>query len=173
MTLLRDVEHAFHDWKGAHGFCRVRIYAATEASGGLPIVVLTEPNENTGPSVTNTLEQLAAEILVRYLGQQDGLEPPFVLVEHYPDRQPRGARARWHDPFFGEVFALVTFASWSLRPRWAGPRRDLLLSVGTPSWQHVSRDQVEALIRHSLDWPACSCAVLASSGQPRGGEDPA
>ncbi len=80
MTLLRDVEYRFRDQKGAEGVCRVRIFAA--AAGELPVVILTELATNTGPSVTNTVEQLAAEILTRYLGEQDGLEPPCVLLEH-------------------------------------------------------------------------------------------
>jgi len=85
MPPLRDVEHSFRDQKGAAGVCRVRVFASPEASGGLPVVILTELATNDGPSVTNTVEQLAAEILTRYLGGQDGLEPPFVRVEHYPD----------------------------------------------------------------------------------------
>jgi len=82
MPPLRDVEHRFRDQKGAEGVCRVRVFAA--ASGGLPVVILSELASNDGPSVTNTVEQLAAEILSRYLPEQDGLEPPFVLLEHYP-----------------------------------------------------------------------------------------
>ncbi len=173
MPLLRDSEHSFRDSKGAEGFCRIHIYPGTEASGGLPIVVLSEPTENTGPSITNTIEQLAAEILARYLGQQDGLEPPFVLVEHYPDRQPRGARARWHDPFFGETFALVSFKRWSPRLRQAPWSRRLVATLGTPTWRHVSRGDVESLLGQPLDWPACTCSVPVSADGMKGGAEPA
>jgi len=65
--LLQHLDHVYRDWKSAEGHCRVRIYAGTEASGHLPIVILTEPNDNDGPSVTNTIEQIAAEVLTRYL----------------------------------------------------------------------------------------------------------
>ncbi|MBV9327255.1 MAG: hypothetical protein JO352_26195 [Chloroflexi bacterium] len=59
--------------------------------------------------MTNTVEQIAAEVLMYYLPGQEGLVPACVLVKHYPDRQPRGNEARWHDPFFGETFDLVSF----------------------------------------------------------------
>jgi hypothetical protein len=153
----RELEHVYRDWKGAQGRCHVRIYHATEASGHLPVVIVTDPNDNDGPSVTNTIEQLGAEILSRYLPDQDGLDPPFVLVEHYPDRQPRGVEARWHDPFFGETFDVVTFKTCSPRPRWTGPRRGMLQSFGTPDWRHLSRQEVETLIGEALGWPACTC----------------
>jgi hypothetical protein len=48
----REFEHVYRDWKGAQGRCRVRIYHATEASGHLPVVIVTDPNDNDGPSVT-------------------------------------------------------------------------------------------------------------------------
>lgn len=155
-----------HDYTAANGFdgwCYVRIYAPTEASGGLPVVILTDAD---GPSVTNTVEQLAAEVLYRYLPQQDGAVPPFVLVEHYPDRQPRGAEARWHNPYMGETFDLVTFDSWRLRPGFLrvpdGVRP--FLRVGVSIWQHADRAAVERLIGGELDWPACTCQLAAREG---------
>jgi hypothetical protein len=153
-VLLREVEHVYRDWKQAEGRCHVRIYRGTEASGYLPVVILTQPNASTGPSITNAIEQLAAEVLVRYLPEQDGLEPPFVVVEHYPDRQPH---AGWHEPFFGETFDLVTFERWSPRPRPVGHGRGTLLSFGTPDWRHATRQEVEELIGQGLPWPACTC----------------
>lgn len=157
MTVLCELEHVYRDWKGAQGHCRVRIYHATEASGYLPVVIVTNPNDNDGPSVTNTIEQLGAEILSRYLPEQDGLEPPFVLIEHYPDRQPRGVDARWHDPFFAETFDLLTFETWSPRPRWTGSKRGMFPSFGTLKWRHISREDVEQLVGELLGWRACTC----------------
>jgi hypothetical protein len=46
---------------------------------------------------------------VGYLPGRDDLAPQCVLILHYADRQHRGSDARWHDPFFGEIFDLVTF----------------------------------------------------------------
>jgi len=157
--LLGEIEHVYQDWKSAQGHCRVRIYAGTGASGHLPTVILTEPNNNDGPSVTNTIEQIAAEVLTRYLPEQDGLEPAFLLVEHYPDRQPRGVHARYHDDFFGETFDLVMFERWSPRLRSADGRRGMLQSFGTPDWRHIDRQRVEDLIGEALDRPPCTCRV--------------
>ncbi len=151
MPPLRDVEHRFRDWKGAEGVCRVRVFASPEASGGLPVVILTELATNDGPSVTNTVEQLAAEILTRYLGEQDGLEPPFVLVEHYPDT---GCR---RDHLGAEHFDLVTFAHYQPRARWQGPHRGMLQRFGEPDWRRISRADVEQLIGQDLGEPACTC----------------
>jgi len=120
MPPIRDVEHTFTDWKGAEGICRVRIFAGTAASSGLPVVILTELAANHGPSVTNTAEQLAAEIATRYLPEMDGLEPPAVFLEHYP---ASGCR---RDSIAAEHFDLVTFANYAGRPRWQGPHRGML-----------------------------------------------
>jgi hypothetical protein len=138
-VLLRELEHVYQDWKSAQDQCRVSIYAGTEASLHLPVVIVTNPNDNQGPSVTNTIEQIAAEILTHYLPQEDGVEPQFVLVEHYPDRQPRGANARYHDPFFGETLDLVTLERRSPRLRHSGWRHGMVQSFDTPDWRHVDR----------------------------------
>ncbi len=135
MSPLRDIEHRFRDQKGAAGVCRVRVFAA--ASGELPVVILTELATNDGPSVTNTVEQLAAEILTRYLGEQDGIEPPFVLLEHYPDT---GCR---RDHLDAEHFDLVTFAHWHGRPRFVAAGRGMLQRFGEPDWRRISRADVE------------------------------
>jgi len=153
MPPLRDVEHAYRDQKGAEGVCRVRIFASPEASGGLPVVILTELATNTGPSVTNTVEQLAAEIATRYLGEQDGLEPPFVLVEHYPDT---GCR---RDHLNVEHFDLVTFAHYRPRAHWQAPWRGVIQKFGEPDWRRISRADVEQLIGQELGEPACTCQL--------------
>jgi hypothetical protein len=176
VPLLHECEHVYRDWKNAEAHCQVRIYAGTERSQHLPVVILTELADNDGPSITNTVEQIAAEVLIRYLPEQDGLAPPqdglappFVLVERYPDRQPRGVEARWHDPFFGETFDLVTLDRWSPRRGRAVGRR-VVYTLGTPDWHHVDRAQVEELIGEALPWPACTCqAVAPSAARPRGG----
>jgi len=149
MPPIRDVEHSFRDQKGAAGVCRVRVFAA--AAGELPIVILTELSTNDGPSVTNSVEQLAAEILTRYLGEQDGLEPPFALVEHYPDT---GCR---RDHLGAEHFDLVTFAHYRPRAHWQSPWRGVIQNFGEPDWRRISRADVEQLIGQELGEPACTC----------------
>jgi hypothetical protein len=101
--LVREVEHVFRDWKNCKGRCRVSIFAGTPASCGLPVVILADANHNVSPSITNAMEQIAAEVLSRYLPDQDGIEPPCVLIAHYPDRRPRGPEALFHDRFFGDA----------------------------------------------------------------------
>ncbi len=159
MPPLRDFEYTFRDWKNAEGRCQVRIFAGTEASSGLPVVMVTEPNDNAGPSVTNAMETLAPELLSRYLPEQDGLEPPFVLVEHYPDHQFDAAGAQRHDPFLGETFDLVSFEHWRSRPRWQGPRRGMMQSFGEPQWRRTTRGDVERLIGEPLPWLSCTCQL--------------
>jgi hypothetical protein len=161
--LVREVQHVFRDWKNYEGRCRVSIFAATSASGSLPVVILTEPNDNVGPSITNSIEQVAAEVLTRYLPEQDGLEPPCVLIEHYPDRQPRGPEARFHDPFFGETFDRVTFDRWWPKFHRVSRRAEPLLKLGIPDWRHLDRDTVEGLIGGPLPWPACTCRTRPGS----------
>jgi len=151
MPPLRDVEHAYRNWKGAEGVCRVRIFAATEASGGLPVVILTELASNHGPSITNTAEQLAAEIATRYLPEMDGIESPATFIEHYPDT---GCQ---RDRLGAEHFDLVTFAHHAGRPRFASARRGMLQRFGEPDWRRISRAEVEQLIGQELGEPACTC----------------
>jgi len=151
MPPIRDIEHAYRDGKGAEGACRVRIFASTEASGGLPVVILSELTSNHGPSVTDTAEQLVAEIATKYLPEMDGIEPPALFVEHYPDS---GCQ---RDRLGAEHFDLVTFAHHAGRPRFASPRRGMLQRFGEPAWRRISRADVEQLIGQELGEPASTC----------------
>lgn len=85
------------------GECLLRVYAA--ADGGLPVAVVTELDDNLGPSVTNAIENVHAAV-------RDGIsragEPfAFRLVEHY--------RARGRHP---ATYDLVGFRIGPLTPRW-------------------------------------------------------
>jgi hypothetical protein len=151
--LLRDAEHVYRSLAGVEGHCRVRIYAPTAASGGLPIVLLEEMVSNTGPSVTNEVEQIAAEVVSRYLPEQDGLEPPALFVEHYPDM---GCR---RDELAAEHFDQVTCAHSAGRPRFWNVQRGMLQRFGEPEWRRIQRTEVEAWIGEALPEPACTCPV--------------
>ena len=135
--LLRDTEGVYRSPAGIEGRCRVRIYAPPAASSGLPTVLLSELAGNTGPSITNEVEQIAA-VLSRYLPEQDGAEPPFLLVEHYPDM---GCR---RDALAAEHFDQVTLAHYAGRPRWSVQQRGMVQRFGEPDWRRVDRAQVEA-----------------------------
>src|ERR687885_67593 len=142
--LLRDTEHAYRSLAGIGGRCRVRIYAPAAASGGLPIVLLGELASNPGPAITNEVEQIAAEVLSRYLPEQDGAEPPFLLVEHYPDT---GCR---RDALVAEHFDQVTFSHYAGRPRWSIQQRAMVQRFGEPDWRRVDHAQVEQWIGEPL-----------------------
>jgi len=160
MPPLRDIEHAYRDGKGADGVCRIRVFAPTEASGGLPVVILSELASNHGPSITNTAEQLAAEIATRYLPEMDGLEPPATFVEHYPDT---GCQ---RDRLGAEHFDLVSFAHHAGRPRFVPMHRGMLQCFGEPTWRRISRAAVEEMIGQELGEPACTCQPIRPSGHP-------
>jgi len=95
---------------------------------------------NTGPSVTNEVEQIAARVVARYLPEQDGLEPPALVVEHYPDQ---GCR---RDELEAEHFHQVTCAHHAGRPPWSIQQRQMVQRFGEPDWRRVDRAQVEQWI---------------------------
>jgi hypothetical protein len=135
-------------------------------AGGAAMTSLS-PSATTSATTTTTLansiEQLAAEVLSRYLPEQDGIEPPCVFIDHYPDRQPRGPEALSHDPFFGETFDQVTFDRRSLKLRRVRRRAASLVELGVPDWRHLDRDTVEGLVGGRVPWPACTCRTRPGS----------
>ena len=106
---------------------------------------------NTGQSVTNEVEQIAAQVLARYLPEQDGAEPPFILVEHYPDTSCR------RDELNAEHFDHVTFDHYAGRPRWSIRRQAMVQWFREPEWHRIDRAQVEAWIGEVLPEHACTC----------------
>src|SRR5919202_487716 len=149
--LLRDTEHAYRSLAGIGGRCRLRTYAPTAASGGLPIVLLGELASNPGPAITNEVEQIAAEVLSRYLPEQDGAEPPFLLVEHYP---AAGCR---RNALAAEHFDLVTFAHHAARPRFWTVQCGLVECFGSRDGRRMGPGEGEAWIGGALPDPACTC----------------
>lgn len=90
---------------GREGCCRLRVWHEQE------IAVVTELDDNPGPSVTNAIETIAdvvQQILDRPIGTDDG----YLLVEHYE----AGGRS-WRDPTFDVVRFLVT-EPWHSSPIW-------------------------------------------------------
>lgn len=124
------------------GRCRVRVYLPKNGDDSpvtalRPVVVLTEPPDNPGMSVTNAASRLAAEVLAAH-----GFEGRLpVFIEHYQD----GMRGTPEDP---QTFDLVTFRSHALskhpalrRPTWY---------IGAPKWSPLDRGRVEALVGQSV-----------------------
>ena len=135
MRLVEDYAHAFRGPSGARSACRVRIYLPDEegeALGGAPVVVVSELPDNPGTSVTNAIEQIAAEVMYAHCFAM-GRAP--VFVEHYPPRVTGGR---------DETFDLVVFANYDVR--------DVMRcgiwhkEIGSPTWKPLDRCTVEVLV---------------------------
>lgn len=133
MRLTEDYIHAFRGPAGARSACRVRLYMPSgedEAFGDAPVVIVSEIANNPGISVTNAIEQMAAEVM-------NALTPTSVpvLVEHYPPEATGGSE---------ETFDLVVFAHeeiWEVMR--GGIRRT---GLGPPTWKPLDRRAVEILV---------------------------
>lgn len=98
--------------------CRLRLFR----HDGRHVVVLTEPEGNSGTSVTNAAEYLATRITDHF-----NLDPTTtVWVEHY---------GPWREG--GETFDFVTFT-------WHGHR------ACRPEGQRVKREEVEQVVGEPL-----------------------
>lgn len=133
MHLTEDYIHAFRGPSGVRSACRVRLYMPGEegeALGDAPVVIVSELANNPGTSVTNAIEQIAAEVMVT-------LTPTRVpvFVEHYPPEATGGRE---------ETFDLVFFAHDEVREVLRGGiwRKEL----GSPTWKSLDRRAVEVLV---------------------------
>jgi hypothetical protein len=75
------IHHYRGYWSDDGGRCRIRIYQEDAQS---PVVICSQPWDNSNTSVTNMAEYLAAEVV-----EEHSLPRPLTWVEHYPER--RGA----------------------------------------------------------------------------------
>ena len=113
------------------GRCRVRIYEPRERDSF--VVILTEPPDNPGMSVTNAAEEIAAAVV-----KQNALPTSrTVFVEHYET----GARGSKEDP---HTFDLITFSPTDPEPVFRAGR--WTMELGEPSWLPLDRASVERLI---------------------------
>jgi hypothetical protein len=148
MRRTADYEHRYTASNGFAARARVRVFEPVlEEIGFGPVVVVSEPDQADydGPSVTNNIEQVAGELVMRFAlpGSQT------VFIEHYPPEaehaapaQPRAER---------ETFDLVTFDREDPKPRLVLGR--WILELGEPIWQQIERADVELLIGRPLDDP--------------------
>lgn len=98
------------------GFCFLDIYE----NNGLTIAVVTEPEDNTGASITNAIEQVAGTI------DKLGFDVD-VLIEHY-------------DIFDKEEWSSVKFQ----RTEYIEKTGDT--EYIDPSWKHMTKEEFEKLI---------------------------
>jgi hypothetical protein len=113
------------------GRCRIRIY---EGENAWPVVVCTELEDNSGMSITNACEFIAAEVIHTHQ-----LYTPLQWIEHYED----GARGTPSDP---STFDIVEFAHYEVRDTLRGFAGTWRKEIGEPSWRPSSRSEVEGLI---------------------------
>jgi hypothetical protein len=146
LRLAQDYRHEYRGTNAYPGWCRVRVYETERGDDGAdpsgrPVVVMSEPGQGTdsGPSVTNAVEIVAAEVVMRFALPSSRT----VFVEHY-ERSLQELEAG-----IPETFDLVTFSRTEpdhrlLSGRW-------LLTFGEPSWRHSDRAGVEDLVGRSLN----------------------
>lgn len=137
MRLIEDYTHAFHGPSGVRSACRVRLYLPDAAEPGetlanAPVVIISELADNPGASVTNAVEQIAAEVIDAH-GLALGCVP--VFIEHYPPEATGGGE---------ETFDLVVFAHHEVREVMRGGvwRKE----IGPPTWKPLGRRAVEVLV---------------------------
>jgi hypothetical protein len=95
------------------------------------MVICSEQPSNEGSSVTNSANQIAAEVIHYYK-----LSKPPVWIEHYPKEATDG---------HSETFELVVFSSYEVK-EWAPYLGETKLTIGEPTWKVLDRESVEALV---------------------------
>lgn len=143
MRLTQDYRHEYRGVNGCPGWCRVRVYEPDQGDEdrGCPVVLMSEPGQgaDSGPSVTNAVEIIAAEVVTRFALPTS----ETVFVEHYERADQELAAG------IPETFDLVTFSSTDPQSVMRSGR--WLLELSTPSWRHADRAEVEALIGQAIE----------------------
>jgi hypothetical protein len=134
MRLALDAVFPFLGPRGARSKCRIRVYEPDDERDA-HVVVASELASNTGTSITNAAEVVAAEIAHAYR-----LPTPLVYIEHFPPAATDGR---------AETFDLVVFAHWDTREIARVPG-ELIREIGPPEWRRVDREAVEILVGQAL-----------------------
>jgi hypothetical protein len=88
MHLASDYIHPYKSAGGRSARCRVRIYLPEDVRDA-PVVICSELPNNSGGSVTNCAEVIAA-VVIRF----HELPTPLVWIEHWPEGSTGGGRRR-------------------------------------------------------------------------------
>ena len=156
MLIDRPITYRFDNtrYSGGESKCRLRVYERPSTV----VLLLTEPHDNTGASLTNQIEAACSHAAsfvpteailrvqqspewrrsvaeLRLLGLD--LEPlPFTFVEHYPAKNGLSLR--------DETFDVVRFLyrpTARFGPNVIGPSE-----LTHPEWDSMNREEFEALI---------------------------
>lgn len=130
------IEKEVIGWKGfGNGFgeweskCLIRIYEHQQKQ----VVIATELPDNTGTSITNCVENLAAIVIETF-----GLDfRRMIWIEHYP--KPSGE----------DTFDFVSFKVSLTPSKIAGGAS--IAELVSPQWKRLKRAHVESLIGEALD----------------------
>ena len=133
MYLASDYIHPYKGDAKVRSQCRIRLYLPTEDMDAA-VVICSELANNSGISVTDAAEIIAAEVISHFR-----LPVPPVWVEHYPPEATNSTQ---------ETFDLVVFADYVVRDA----VRDgmLLKEIGKPTWKRLDRRSVEVLVGQRL-----------------------
>jgi hypothetical protein len=129
MHLANDYIHPYKDAGGRPARCRVRIYLPDDVRDA-PVVICSELPSNSGGSITNSAEVIAAGVI-----RANELPIPLVWVEHWPEETTEGK----------ETFELVVFSSYEVveRAPYLGETRAW---IGDATWKTLDRTAVELLV---------------------------
>lgn len=132
----RDYQHHYRGYHDCSSVCRVETW---EQVGSPPLIICTELADNPGTSVTNRCEVLAAQLVATHFPAVfDVLEGvPYHFIERYPPGRYRTARR--------EPLAFVTFA-YRVPHAGRGIDHHAQPTLGQPTWTHVRREALEALL---------------------------
>ncbi len=134
-----DVEREYPNYWEGTSVCKIRVY---RPEGLPPVIVATADPASDGTSITNRSE------LIHYMAWDEEERPwPCRFVEHYP-----GLPIHAHvPPSEKERFALVRFPADRecvlVRTTFAHPWGRKVPCFCAPTWRHLSRADVAALIQ--------------------------
>ena len=133
--LTRDERYDYEGFWRHPAVCRIRIFERADAT---PVVIATELAENTGTSITNMAEYLAAEIIRHHFPERFETEEPepVIWIEQYPRRPDDSLKL--------PEFSRAEFSSYTPRVGWlCGKQR---VHIGQPTWKFMERREVEQLV---------------------------
>jgi hypothetical protein len=129
MDLASDYIHSYRSAGGRRARCRVRIYLPDDMRDA-PVVICSEPPNNPGGSITNSVEVIAARVI-----RANKLPTPLVWIEHWPKESTEGQ----------ETFELVVFSSYEVVER-APYLRETRAWTGDATWKRLDRATLEVLV---------------------------